>query len=545
MVTNIIHFIWIGPPMPDWVQANIGEFRRLNPDYEMRIHGEEVLVPGWQKTYSRLTNICTKADLLAMSALQRYGGWYFDTDYWPFRPVRSIVESYGLEDGRMFVTEQHGQMNANLTVANGVMAAEPDWPGWPLVNGTVEAPEHEVSRNEFGPEMLTRMAGEHPRLFTIGAWPWFYPAEIGRAARIYKRCVEMGPAFARTLSPAGGQIPFMLHLWAGGLTVLKPRVGSDEIARVEGNPAGRWAGLNVCMALVGAQWRDETQPIAAVGEGLAKLGCTVEVMNVQGDRILDLADLVIFWNGRKGHYRTRLHEAEARGIPILRMEHGFFERRAHIHIDPKGILHWASWADRLTEPAPPEGAARLAKVWPEPLVPFRDRRGYILALGQVSGDSQMDDSEIQSALGFERLLWRHCKGFDVYWRSHPNGTRERHRHLPLAPGPSLREAVAGALCAVMVNSNAGNECLAWGCPVLCLGPALYAKAGVAKQAGTQNIRAAVNEMLHGWRPDTARVANYLQWLAARQWNADDFREGTVLDRLLEETLGCPTGLKAA
>jgi len=44
-IPKIIHFFWTGPAMPEWAERNIQEFRRLNPDHEIRIHGEEVILP--------------------------------------------------------------------------------------------------------------------------------------------------------------------------------------------------------------------------------------------------------------------------------------------------------------------------------------------------------------------------------------------------------------------------------------------------------------------------------------------------------------------
>jgi len=42
-IPKVIHFIWTGPPVPGWVDANIERWRQLNPGYTIIRHGEEAL----------------------------------------------------------------------------------------------------------------------------------------------------------------------------------------------------------------------------------------------------------------------------------------------------------------------------------------------------------------------------------------------------------------------------------------------------------------------------------------------------------------------
>ncbi len=190
-------------------------------------------------------------------------------------------------------------------------------------------------------------------------------------------------------------------------------------------------------------------------------------------------------------------------------------------------------------PAPPEGAERLARVWPHQLRPFGARSGYVLVLGQLSGDSQMDESEIQVCTQLEKIVSRSLPpGADAVFRPHPLARpKPRHaQYLPRCEAPTLAGAVEGARFAVTVNSNAAGECLAMGCPVLCFGPALCAKAGVARQTAVSTLRDDLALMVRGWRPDGEAVRNYLRWLACRQWSQEELREGTVLSHLVRRAL---------
>ncbi|HUU31272.1 MAG TPA: glycosyltransferase [Phycisphaerae bacterium] len=542
MIPRILHLVWIGDaPMPPWAERNLDAFRRLNPDYDIRIHGEEVLLDRYRAVYDRITELCSRADLLRYSALQRYGGgFYFDVDYWPMRPLDDIVRAWNLDGRTMFITEQNGHMNPKLTHNNGVLAATAECPAWTEINAAVDhAATGPLGRCTFGPVLMTELQKRSPGLFTVGEWPWFYPAGPGRAGRLYSVCADGRQDYMRRVAPTGGQYPFAMHLWAGGKSEIR-QSSPDMIAHLPPTTSdGPWAGLRVAFPMIEAQWRDQTQCFRSICEGLAAIGCDVEVRKLHDDDPLETADLCVNWNGRKGHYRRIADMARKRGTPTLHVEHGFFDRRECVQIDHAGILHWASWRDQLATPAPADGARRLARVWPHDLKPFRKRKGYVLVLGQIKGDAQLIESEIREPTPLDKMLHRSLErhGLEGRFRPHPRSpdalAREIPPHFcPRNPGSTLEEDIAGARFAVTINSNAGNECLALGCPVLCFGPALYAQGGVALQTPQTDFQKNLKIMVDGWRPATAVVRNYLHWLACRQWNQAELRQGDVLADLI-------------
>ena len=534
-IPKTVIFVWFGPPMPDWIRRNVAEFERLNPTWTLRVVGEEVLYPAWRKTYNRVTDICTKADLLAMSELRVNGGWYFDCDYWPFRSIDAIVEAYDVDARRMFVTEQHGQKAAELRIANGVMAAMPEWAGWPIVDEAVINAPAEIHRCDFGPTLLTRMYDDAPSLFSVGPWPWFYPAEIGRALDLYPTCLDgTAKKYARRWAPTCGQLPFMMHVWAHGSVDPQNRKRQEsKLAALDGDRDGEYAGKRAVLACLDIQWRDTTQPFQAVARGLAAAGFAVDVQKLENGNppCLDTADLLATWNGRKFAYLTARRHAESFGLPVLVFEHGFLgDRRAHTHIDHQGILQWASWARDWDDPAPDDADVKLAAVLPDGIKETKSsRNGYVLVIGQLDGDSQLDGCEEEHALQLEKMVFRGLPaGVKAVFRPHPESRVAPRHYLPVCEAPTLKDAAAGARFAVMINSNTGNECLAWGCPVLCLGPSLYAHAGAAKQTSVNGMRSALAEMVHGWEPVQSKVDNYLRWLACRQYSQSELESASVM-----------------
>ena len=535
LIPKKIHFIWVGGELPDWAITNIDEFRRLNPNYEIRIHGEEVLLDRYRDVYGQLDEVCAKSDLLRYSVLRSEGGWYFDADFYPFRPLADMERAFALDGRQMFITEQHGQLGAHLTYANGILGAAPDHPVFDLIDEYIDQTEP-FGRCTYGPIMMLKLVAEHPNLFAIGGWPFFFPAGINRAARIWRACSQSSSRYAVRLAPTAGQLPFMMHLWAGGKTGLRER--DDMMDFLPGERPAIYAGLRACVGVLPIQWDDPTQPFRAVAEGLAHIGFDVEIRQIDGplEGLFDTCDLFVCWNGRKWWYEKATAKARETGLPMLMMEHGFWDRRAYTQIDHVGILHWASWVGGLSRPAPREGAERLRQFYPDGIKQTaRRRKGHVLVIGQVQGDSQMDDSEVDSATALSRMVARTMPDYPgelACFRPHPNARVVRKEYLPRCEAETLEDAVAGARFAVMINSNSGNECLALGCPVLTLGPSVYGAAGVAHTTSGGTFAKDFAEMMEGWTPDNDSVENYLEWLACRQWSQNEIRSGKALRMLV-------------
>lgn len=88
-----IHICWFGGNMPDSVKRNLDCWRRLNPDYEIRLHDESSVdvsaYPYAQRaTAAKRWGFVT--DIVRLIVLLREGGWYFDADVEPIRPLDTL-----------------------------------------------------------------------------------------------------------------------------------------------------------------------------------------------------------------------------------------------------------------------------------------------------------------------------------------------------------------------------------------------------------------------------------------------------------------------
>jgi len=362
------------------------------------------------------------------------------------------------------------------------------------------------------------------------------PEWSGKLYRAMRRGqVEMLRWHAET----GGQFPFSFHLWAGNKRVDLDGSNVDSGDRI---------ALITCASK--AALSDEKYPYVHIARGLESLGFQCEMQQIDGalEKAHDIPSLLVTWNGRKGASLDQVQQAAKLGIPVIRLEHGFFERKRYTQADHEGILHWASWRRDLLEPAPADGKERLARFYPDGIKPMGKRSGYILVIGQVAGDSQMEGSELQSAIPLQRLIHRATKnkGLPVYFRPHPSDRCPNAKLLPRLEvadargtyvktkhGLGLAEALAGAKFIITINSNTIVEALAAGVPALAFGPHLGIEAGVVHRATADTLHVDLQEMLDGWRPDQAAVQNFLEHLACHQWAPEEFADPEVMSKLLD------------
>lgn len=283
------------------------------------------------------------------------------------------------------------------------------------------------------------------------------------------------------------------------------------------------------------EWRVTSDvPMRAVQAGLLALGHKATVLAPGVWPITDcVPDVVFVWNGFKGWRGQCVQQFGGMGVPVIIMERAFFDRHKYTQFDHAGFNHAASWGAHLHEPAPPEGKARLEAAWGVPR-PITKRGGYLLALLQTVGDAQLRGVELAHPAVLAKAIDVAAPDMLIRLRAHPLFPWDvgKPTRCEMIRG-TLADAVSGARFVVTCNSNAGNEALAMGCPVLAVGPSLYGIAGVARTATPATLEAELQTMADGWLPDEGARDNYLHWLASRQWSAAEIADGECLRGVLD------------
>jgi hypothetical protein len=217
-----LHFIWIGTPHPpDWVLANIRRWAELNEGWPVKIHNADVLLPEWEDVYRRCEDLCTRSDLLRLSVLRREGGWYFDVDFVPLRPMADIYADHDLSCG-CFLTKQWEP--GPKRIANGVMGLSTDAAVWTEIDAIIaDARGQELERTTFGPLLATRLVQRCPetevgKINDFYLWRFNSLDTTGKNSAMYKYEALLAGDFSEAAMAAtcGEHRPYVVHLWCGG-----------------------------------------------------------------------------------------------------------------------------------------------------------------------------------------------------------------------------------------------------------------------------------------------------------------------------------------
>ncbi len=538
MLPRLIHFVWTGPrPLPEWGKRHMAEFARLNPGYEVRLHGDEAMATQYAYLAPQCTDPAQVADLIRYSVLEREGGWYFDLDFLPFRPLTEAEAAWGITGEKLTLTRIRGHRSGEAApYANGILACAPGLPVWRALAQHLTAQAVAGVRQEgrcvFGPLAMNWLVQEHASDLLIMDAPFWFPSAIDAAAADLA-AVRADPGWARMMCAAtGGQLPYAMHLWAGaGVPIgdvesAPPRRPVLLMADAEGPELGHAAAAD--------RWPDG-HPLAAAREGLTAAGFDVVCRGAghvgRWPRLVPggIPRAAVVWNGRQMPTSKRVADLEVHGIPVWRIEHGFMDRRRWVQCDRRGILHWASWARDWNGTLPADAEARFDAAWGRPIVPMRARdSGPVLVIGQVTGDTQLQGAPLEGPAPLEQLVAREMPaGADVRFRDHPKAWDQRPESTWSLPHSARTEnlcaALEGCRFVVTINSNAIVEATALGVPCLAFGPSTAIAAGVARQATVETLSDDLAAMYRGWCPDVATARRYLLHLACRQYSCAELR----------------------
>lgn len=97
MIPRLIHQAWVGPkPIPEREKQWCAQMREMNPTWDVRFYGNEILEIYSQDPYVRALQHLDKpwafiTDRLRMLLLQDHGGVWLDPDCLPVRPLDTLL----------------------------------------------------------------------------------------------------------------------------------------------------------------------------------------------------------------------------------------------------------------------------------------------------------------------------------------------------------------------------------------------------------------------------------------------------------------------
>jgi inositol phosphorylceramide mannosyltransferase catalytic subunit len=121
LIPPIIHFVWLGSPLPAPRQEIIDTWRRLHPSWKIKVwtDDEAKAFPFRNlKAFEAAKNYGEKADIFRYEILFLYGGVYADTDVECLRPFDILCKSCDFFSG----------LSADHFLGNALMGAAPRHP---------------------------------------------------------------------------------------------------------------------------------------------------------------------------------------------------------------------------------------------------------------------------------------------------------------------------------------------------------------------------------------------------------------------------------
>lgn len=189
-IPTIMHFIWIGSKLPSWARKNINEFQKLNPNFKTMVHTGGFEYKSLVKHIDGDHKFERMCDVFRVEVLRKYGGWYFDCDFWPLRPIEDICKDYDLSCG-CFLTSA----GVNL-IANGIIGTRRNSPAIEQYHNAIlielefGPKDNGIDRwGQYGPGKLTELNygsnfGKH---IVLGKSDMFYPIDDKEFVRQYNK----------------------------------------------------------------------------------------------------------------------------------------------------------------------------------------------------------------------------------------------------------------------------------------------------------------------------------------------------------------------
>jgi mannosyltransferase OCH1-like enzyme len=156
MIPKVIHYVWVGGPLPPMQQDCISSWRETNPDFEI-VRWDERNIDfsnmHLQQAYKE-KKWAKVADFARLDAVAQLGGIYLDTDIKLIKPLERLL------DKACFFSFQEKSPSADW-VCNGVFGAEPQH--WFVRRAREDLYGKKQRRlvyekpTTFGPKHLTRL----------------------------------------------------------------------------------------------------------------------------------------------------------------------------------------------------------------------------------------------------------------------------------------------------------------------------------------------------------------------------------------------------
>jgi|GEM_PF-806224 len=160
-IPHKIHQIWIGSELPEKYKNWCKSWKKLNPDWEYKLWGEQDILPilNDELKYAFLNSksFGPKGDIARYAILEKEGGVYCDTDFECTKPLDELTNTCTLFAGFIFSEKPE--------IAGGIFGSVPAHPLVSTILNYFKKPvlstDSDTILNTTGPAFLTRTILQH------------------------------------------------------------------------------------------------------------------------------------------------------------------------------------------------------------------------------------------------------------------------------------------------------------------------------------------------------------------------------------------------
>lgn len=214
-IPKLAHWIWFQEDLPAWARQNVETFRRLHPEWDVRIWHElpDEFPDDLLDLIESLPWYSSRSDIFRYWLLARYGGVYLDCDVVTLRSFEPLLNE------RFFLAPCQPTGHTRPHLACGLMGSVP---GSRAARRIVEACRLRAAQPEpprritYGPDLLTSLFSAGDDDLTILPLHYFYAIPDRETAHAFWHSDEAGRAeIMERLQPqfSNNVAPYAVHLW--------------------------------------------------------------------------------------------------------------------------------------------------------------------------------------------------------------------------------------------------------------------------------------------------------------------------------------------
>lgn len=223
MIPKVLHFTWKSEQLPRQMQAYYDAWRRLHPDWEIRLWTDEAMrafvaktYPTFIATYDAYPKMIQRADSFRYLVLGALGGVYADLDVEPFQSINGLLEMecfLGIEPLEHIFPDRHHQ-GVPFLLTNAFMGSVPGHRLWKDIVARMPDLMGLETFYSTGPSMVTAAVlrlNRQDRPTLLSPQVWSPLLADGRKTRTDAEAIAL-------LKPVGTVVPatsgtLVSHVW--------------------------------------------------------------------------------------------------------------------------------------------------------------------------------------------------------------------------------------------------------------------------------------------------------------------------------------------